>query len=668
MARRRTLLGDAVLVLRGDTKALERSMKRAKKIAIGTVKTIASVLAKIGKTLAIVTTGVVAASIASFAQLEKGVAEIQTLFGNMVEDAGRLRTQIKGTVSVLLSEFGQQTAAAIKGTYDAVSAGIMNIDLPGFMRDAAKLATAGATDIAQSVDLLTSILNAYGKEASEAQEVSDLLFTTVRLGKTTITELAGVMGRVAPIAASASIGLRDLFSAIATLTAQGLSSEESVTGLRGAITAMIKPTEGALKAAKRLGVDISATAIKAKGFAAVLQDIAKATGGSVEAMAKLFPEIRGMNAMLALTSAQGLKKFNDGMVQMGEAGGATQTAFETMADTIAFKFNQLRGALTNLGNTIGDVFSSAVKVFLDRMRESLGIQAQSLSEFFESRKQKIEGVLESIAKTAADTIDLVTTTYKDASEAVLKWLGNHEETIGNVMSAISGAAETTKTLVGEVFDIIFTRKPQLDDDLESTEGLSGRLLAAAERFNARMRKTNAKAVADFEKDTKKSETNIAKLSTRLTDFIKEALQKAEPLIRSFLGKFTSSGILLGEAVGEGIAKGIIRGLAQAISNPEFLSALANIGFKILRTIIPAGAFIDMLKAGFGFAAEGFQIATGSGGAGFAAGSTTNNSRTSIANNVTINGSGLSSDELQRSVVNALLQANRQGGVNFGATA
>ncbi|KKL24637.1 hypothetical protein LCGC14_2413300, partial [marine sediment metagenome] len=129
--RRTTVLGDAVLILRGDTRAFERSMKRAKKMTISVVKGIVSVIAKIHKAFAAVTTGIVSASILAFAQLEKGLAEISTLFGVMGQDAKVLQERIKETVQVLQSEFGQSTAAAIKATYDAVSAGIKETDLGG---------------------------------------------------------------------------------------------------------------------------------------------------------------------------------------------------------------------------------------------------------------------------------------------------------------------------------------------------------------------------------------------------------------------------------------------------------------------------------------------------------------------------------------------------------
>ena len=46
------------------------------------------------------------------------------------------------------------------------------------------------------MDVLTTILNAYGMEASEVTNVSDMLIQTQNLGKTTVAELSSSMGKV----------------------------------------------------------------------------------------------------------------------------------------------------------------------------------------------------------------------------------------------------------------------------------------------------------------------------------------------------------------------------------------------------------------------------------------------------------------------------------------
>ena len=607
--RRTTVLGDAVLILRGDTRAFERSMKRAKKMTISVVKGIVSVIAKIHKAFAAVTTGIVSASILAFAQLEKGLAEISTLFGVMGQDAKVLQERIKETVQVLQSEFGQSTAAAIKATYDAVSAGIKETDLGGFMRDAAKLAIAGVTDISQSVDVLTSVVNAYGMSASDANDVSDKLFTAVKLGKTTITELSGSIGRLAPIASAAGLSLDEMLSGVAGLTAQGLSTEEAVTGMRGAITAMLKPTTDAQKAMKELGVDISASALQSKGFAGILEDVARATGGNAEAMAKLFPEIRGMNAMLALTSEQGLAKFNTGMNDMRDSAGATENAFGVMSDTIAFKFTTLKGSLMTLLQTIGDIFAEPVKIFLDIVGGALKEEASSIKEWWKENRDEIQPILNKLAETAAWGVAFIMTNYKAAGKAVLEWIGDHAGSIDKITASARNAMSLVTEFIGGVLE---QGKGKVDEIKKKLEEIPKKL---------------------------KQEFEIG---------MGEALE----VLFSFETEFIALGAKIGWGIGKAMAVGTMNGWF------EFIRPLREWLNEFLGESIGKGAFnfFDFLSRRPGnFGSSQSQGA-----------SAAPVSNTRISQSVTVNGSGLDETQLQRAVGRAFLDMNRVGGLTRGA--
>ncbi len=81
-----------------------------------------------------------------------------------------------------------------------------------------KLAKGGFTDGAKAVDVLTTAINAYGLEASDATRVSDLLITTQNLGKTTVDELASSMGTVIPVANASNFSIEELSASYAQLT------------------------------------------------------------------------------------------------------------------------------------------------------------------------------------------------------------------------------------------------------------------------------------------------------------------------------------------------------------------------------------------------------------------------------------------------------------------
>ena len=93
----------------------------------------------------------------------------------------------------------------------------------------AKAAVGGLTETETAADAVTTILNAYKMSAEEAGTVSDQLFTTVRLGKTTFGELGASIAQVAPIAAAYGISIDQVLGAVASLTKQGTPTAQAMT-------------------------------------------------------------------------------------------------------------------------------------------------------------------------------------------------------------------------------------------------------------------------------------------------------------------------------------------------------------------------------------------------------------------------------------------------------
>ena len=96
------------------------------------------------------------------------------------------------------------------------------------------------TDTAAAADAITTILNSYQLSASQATAVSDKLFATVKRGKLTFSELAGSIGKVSAVAAIAGLSLDELLATIATITRQGIRSDQAMTAIVGVIRTFIE--------------------------------------------------------------------------------------------------------------------------------------------------------------------------------------------------------------------------------------------------------------------------------------------------------------------------------------------------------------------------------------------------------------------------------------------
>ena len=142
------------------------------------------------------------------------------------------KTSVKGLSSEFLNlsnKTGISATELAEAGYQALSAG-QSVDKVGkFVETAGNLAKAGFTSTTTAVDVLTTAMNAYGKNAGSADDIANKLVRTQNLGKTTVDELASSMGKIIPTASSMGVNIDNLTSGYVSLTKQGISTAESTT-------------------------------------------------------------------------------------------------------------------------------------------------------------------------------------------------------------------------------------------------------------------------------------------------------------------------------------------------------------------------------------------------------------------------------------------------------
>ena len=174
---------------------------------------------------------------------------------------GSLSNQLSGQVSQL---------DLLSASYDVASAGFGEVaELSDVLKASQLGATGGFSELATVADATTSVLNAYGLESDQAAKLVDGFIQTQNDGKIVVDQYAQQIGRLAPIAAGAGVGIDELNAAISTVTATGVPVESTFAGLRQVIASIQKPTSEASKAAEKLGIDFSATALSTKGLGGV---------------------------------------------------------------------------------------------------------------------------------------------------------------------------------------------------------------------------------------------------------------------------------------------------------------------------------------------------------------------------------------------------------------
>ena len=279
---------------------------------------------------------------------ERELANVSTLVNTNVVSMAKLRKEILA----LNPNLGSATELT-KGLYQAISAGVDASKAVEFVGKAAMAAKAGLSDAFTAVDAGTTILNAFGMAIEEATFVYDLMFTTVKEGKTTFAELASAVGKISPIASAAGVSVTEMHAALATLTKGGFATTEASARLATALGTIIKPSAEAEELTAKLGLSFNATALRAKGLHGFLQDVQKATGGNVDQMAMLFGGMESLSVMLALTGKQS-KEFTDILGRMGNVSGATQEAFDKQKVTLIALWDTFKNTVGRQAILLGE--------------------------------------------------------------------------------------------------------------------------------------------------------------------------------------------------------------------------------------------------------------------------------------------------------------------------
>ena len=323
-------------------------------------KTITSVGSTLTKAITVPIAGVATAAVKMSNDFKNAMAKV----GTIADTTNTPMTALKEQVIDLSNAVGVGVTDIAEAQYQAISAGVDTAASVDFVSTAIKTAKGGFADTTTAVDGLTTVLNAYGFEASKAAEISDQMLLAQNFGKTSFGDMASSMGKVIPIASSLNVSTEELFGSIAVLTKNGIATSEAVTGLKAAYSNILKPSTDASKTAQQLGLDFSSAHLQSIGWAKFLDEIKEKTGGNAETMAKLFGSTEALNSVTVL-AGKGSADFTKVLGKMGDAAGMTQTAYEKMltpTERMNISFNKIKNSLIQFGAALTPAFDKVAGI------------------------------------------------------------------------------------------------------------------------------------------------------------------------------------------------------------------------------------------------------------------------------------------------------------------
>lgn len=290
------------------------------------------------------------------AQFETSTAMVATIADTSQKSLSSISKEVRG----YSNETGEAASDMAEATYQAISASINTADAAAFAGTATKLAVGGFTSATTAVDVLTTAINAYGLEASDATKLSDYLITTQNLGKTSVDQLAQSVGKVIPLASAYNVQMDNLSSAYAVLTANGIATAESGTYLKSMLNELGDTSSGVSEVLlSSTGKTFAQLMEQGYSLGDVMAMLGNAVDGDSTAFNALWNSTEAGIGALSLFNA-GADKYNSVLESMRTSAGATEKAYSTMADTTDKSKQRMENAFNNLKISVGDVLNPAL--------------------------------------------------------------------------------------------------------------------------------------------------------------------------------------------------------------------------------------------------------------------------------------------------------------------
>lgn len=283
------------------------------------------------------------ASIKAAEGFEQGMGKVNSIAGLNQKQLDKLGKQLLQTSS----DTGKAATDITEAAYQALSASVPTEKLNDFVKTAAKLSKAGFSTTAESVDLLTTAINAYGMKTEDATKLSDKLMTVQNRGKTTIAQLAGEMGNVIPTASALHVNIDNLSAGYITLTRQGINTAAATTGLRSMLNELSKTGTTVDKTLReKTGKSFSELMKSGKSLGDVLEILKGSVKGNDNEFKNLFGNSKAGSTALALMK-DGAKGFNGEIAKVAKSTGTTNKAIKDMKTP----YGEAKKAMNELKNT-----------------------------------------------------------------------------------------------------------------------------------------------------------------------------------------------------------------------------------------------------------------------------------------------------------------------------
>lgn len=373
---------------------------------------------------------------------DSGMAKANVTAQLSKKDLGKLSDQIL--------EIGARNSGDLMAVPEAfnriVSAGVETNDALTMLEPTLQAAKAGFADVQTVAMAAVSVMNSSG--VRDATRVYDILFATLNKGNAEFSDIAQYLPKIIPMAIQAGISLDETAGAYAYLTAQGMSAEQSATGLQNVFKALSDKQvifgSGMRKGLKGMGIEVFDAAGKMKPMIDIIDQLQTKMSNLTNEQKVTFLDQIGfdMEAGTAIASmTQDVGKLRSILDFTANSGGQLAQAVEngkTGMEDWQIMGNQVKKTFIEIGHEVNNSFGKLGSILLPVVKGALSVIKDLLIGIW----GVVSPILEAFAEMLRFVFDIV--------DGVTQWL----DKMGLLKPVMIGLLVAINPLVGAIAGIV----------------------------------------------------------------------------------------------------------------------------------------------------------------------------------------------------------------------
>jgi len=337
---------------------------------------------------------VLKSSVEAYANLEDQVRRNRAIMSATAEQEKQLMQQTRDLGRS--TKFTAQEVAEAQ-MYQAM-AGMKTNEVLEMTPKLLKMSIAAGSDFAQTSDIVTDNLTAFGMSLKDSNRLMDVMVATSNNANTNVQMLGEAYKYVAATSRNFE-SFEDVNILLGVLADNGIKSGQAGRNLAGIYRRLANPSKQVGNALKDLNIQLYDQQGHFRGLKALSDDLKIATAGlTQEERNRYLTMIAGGEGMKILASIMGTTEENYNKVAnaVRNSSGATDKFANDMSNTTANKIAQFKSAIDDLKISLGEAFAPiATRWMEDFMKRVEGWQKSGALD-----PDKLKGQAEQLTKGA----------------------------------------------------------------------------------------------------------------------------------------------------------------------------------------------------------------------------------------------------------------------------